>query len=238
MKESPSFNHQHLEEFQIKGRQDKYGDWESDGNIMAELMKYLENCPNLKILKIEYEGAKSFEEKDNNHVDSTAYIRSASFSVEYFIFEYLESNPCGTPCIFSCMKFQNLEELHFIGFDFGQTPEKWLKMLNTFHKNLPKLRRLCFMFQDPGSIPFEIFQKFASEKNIKIEISSVPEYDLRVVLVDPSKVIKIFKPEQGGKDLDGEGLDEKDLGEPEKDSDEEDELDEDGEGGKEDEGDD
>ena len=60
----------------------------------------------------------------------------------------------------------------------------------------------------------------------------MPEYDLRVVLVDPSNVFKIFKPEQGGEDFDGKELDGKDLGEPKEDSDDEEDL-EDGEDGKE-----
>ena len=87
---------------------------------------------------------------------------------------------------------------------------------------------------------FKNFQKFASEKNITIEIAGMPKYAYRPVLevIRPSNGFKIFKPEQGGEDLDGERLDEEDLGEEEEDSDEEDELDEDGEDSEEDEGDD
>lgn len=229
LKELPSFNH--LEEFQIKGQHEKEGYdsglySEEENRKLVELMKYLVNCPNLKILKIEYEGETNF------HKGMESFYRS------YPYFEDLESNYSATPYILRRMKFQNLEELHLNGFESTETPEEMLKVLNTFHKNLPKLRRLCFMFENPKSLGyFKILQRFASEKNITIEISSLPEYDLRVVLVDPSNVFKIFKPEQGGEDFDGKELDGKDLGEPKEDSDDEEDL-EDGEDGKENEGDD
>ena len=223
-KELPSFNH--LEEFQIKGQHEKEGYdsglySEEENRKLVELMKYLVNCPNLKILKIEYEGETNF------HKVWESFYRS------YPYFEDLEFNYSARPCILSQMKFQNLEELHLNGFESTETPEKMLKILNTFHKNMPKLRRLCFMLESPNSLRyFKVLQNFSSEKNITIEISGVPEYDLRVVLVDPSNVFKIFKPEQGGEDFDGEELDGKDLGEPKEDSDDEEDL-EDGEDGKE-----
>ena len=64
-------------------------------------------------------------------------------------------------------------------------------------------------------------KNYMIEKNITIEISGVTQYDLRVVLIGPSKIFTIFKD---GKELDG-----KDLGEPEEDSDEENEYGKDGE---------
>ena len=83
LEESPSSNHQHLEEFQIHGRQDKCGDWEGDSNIMVELMEYLQNCPKLKILKFEYEGEYDVRQEEN------------AIFVDYWCLEYLEENPCG-----------------------------------------------------------------------------------------------------------------------------------------------
>ena len=133
------------------------------------------------------------------------------------------------------------------------SPEKFRKFLDRFHKNLPKLRRLCFKLNeglDQVNIAEslsknpeydQILQKFAFERNVTIEIVGMPVYDLRHVLevVNTTNGFKIFNPVQGEEDLeDEEDLDEEDLGEEEGDSDEEDELDEEEEDGKGDEGDD
>ena len=218
-------NRQHLEEFQIKGHHDRAGEekdasvLENQSNQLEALMKYLEKCPNLKILKIEYEGDKYMDIDDNHVPGKWRHLGTSQipdFHVSYFSLKDLESNACGTPRVLS-MKFQNLEELHLSGFGLSGGPENLLKILNTFHRNLPKLRRLYLILDIyDGSKYFKILQKFASEKNITVEFAGMPKYDLKPVLVKIPN-LKIFNPEQGGEDLDGKGLDEKGLGELEED---------------------
>ena len=77
LKELPSFNH--LEEFQIKGQHEKEGYFsglysEEENRKLVELMKYLVNCPNLKILKIEYEGETNF------HKGMESFYRSYTYT--------------------------------------------------------------------------------------------------------------------------------------------------------------
>ena len=68
-------------------------------------------------------------------------------------------------------KFKNLKEFHLTGVDHYGDEE----FLETITENFPKLQRLCLTLQyvvwKPGWN--DIFQKFASEKSIEIEISSV-----------------------------------------------------------------
>ena len=229
LKALPSFNHQHLEEFRIKGHHDRAGEeqdymvLESQSKLLVALMKYLENCPNLKILKIEYDG-ENYRDRDEDfgtgkwkwqHLGTTEI---PEWHTSYFSLEYLESNDCGTPGVLS-MKFPNLEELHLSGFELSGGPKYLLKILNTFHQNLPKLRRLCLNFDLYDlSKYFKILQKFASETNIMVEFAGMPKYDLKPVLVKLPN-LKIFNPQQGGEDPDdGKGLGKKDLREPEEDS--------------------
>ena len=192
-------------------------------NQLKALMKYLEKCPNLKILKIEYEG-ENFMDIDESPF-GTGYHKRAhlgtsripDFHVSYFSLDYLESWEYGEPRVLSSMKFQNLEELHLSGFGLSGGPENLLKILNTFHQNLPKLRRLCLILDIyDDSKCFKILQKFASEKNITVEFAGMPKYDLKPVLVKLPN-LKIINPEQGGEDLDGKGLDEMGLRELEED---------------------
>ena len=130
-----------------------------------ELIKYLEECSNLKILKIDFEGE--------------------IYSDNWFDVDYLEYCPLGlleTEEIFKRFKFQNLVELHINGFDCdieNFSPQGFRDIFNMFHENLPKLRRLCFKLDNIDRLAPEydqFFQEFASEKNIKIEITGTPVY--------------------------------------------------------------
>ena len=170
MKALPTFYHPHLKEFCIKGQNsesDYNGDvWKKEASLIRKLMKYLKKCPNLKILKIEYEG-----EKHVSHGDE--------WNVTYRYLEFFEKED-----IFGRIKFPNLEELHFNGFDFDYIPSFIFgDIINKIYKNSPKLRKLCFKVDnlgilDPQSDPEydKILQKFASEKNVKIEITGTPIY--------------------------------------------------------------
>ena len=166
-------------------------------------MKYLENCPNLKILKIEYDG-ENYRDRDEDfgtgkwkwqHLGTTEI---PEWQTSYFSLKNLESNDCGTPGVLS-MKFPNLEELHLSGFELSGGPKYLLKILNTFHQNLPKLRRLCFKLDNFGRLDEnpeygQILQKFASEKNVKIEITGTPIHRCILEVEHPSSVFKIFNP--------------------------------------------
>ena len=69
MKALPTFYHPHLEEFYIKGRNlDEYSNWVEEASLIRKLMRYLKKCPNLKILKIEYEGEKHVHDGDESNV--------------------------------------------------------------------------------------------------------------------------------------------------------------------------
>ena len=105
--------------------------------------------------------------------------------------------------VFDHFRFQNLEELHLNGFDFEDiTPQHLRKIINMFDKNLPKLRRLCFKLDNADSLldsPThpeydQILQKFASEKNVKIEITGTPVYERILEVEHPSSGFKIFNP--------------------------------------------
>ena len=60
-------------------------------------------------------------------------------------------------------------------WDWSLTHGSEKKFLETITENLPKLQRLCLTLQyDVWELQWNnIFQKFASEKSIKIEISPV-----------------------------------------------------------------
>ena len=168
----PTFNHQNLEEFYINGH---YGcskeefEQEEVSLLRKLLVKYLKKCPNLKILKIEFEE------------EITASSASDNYDVTYCDLGWLRYEG-----IFKRMKFQNLEELHFNGFDWDLDPEEFTDIFHKFQKNLPKLRRLCFQLDNIENLDEEpeydeIFQEFASEKNVKIEITGTPIYTSRCI---------------------------------------------------------
>ena len=79
------------------------------------------------------------------------------------------------------LKHKNLQEFHLIGVcihmsDLNITQITSFKLfLDKIAENFPKLQRLCLTCED-GGIPMkwdEMFQAFASGKNIILEVSSV-----------------------------------------------------------------
>ena len=84
----PTFIHSHLKEFCFKVETQYNCD---EISLIRKLMKYLQKCSNLKILKIEYDGAID----DDNDLQYNNLL--------WFV---VKEN------IFSCLQFQNLEELH------------------------------------------------------------------------------------------------------------------------------
>ena len=190
----PTFNHQHLEEFCIKVN-DREEDYELREELLAslirELMGYLEKCPNLKILKFEFTETKFDDDDDDLYDDGISY-RRLNWLAEEDIFEF---------------RLQNLQELHVNGFcipDVGQLQE-FRNIFSMFQRNFPKLQRLGLKLSnmadslDPtrthDAVEREqIIQKFASERNVKIEITGTPEFRRNVKMVAPSTDFKIYNP--------------------------------------------
>ena len=108
----------------------------------ARILKYLEKCPDLKVLKFEFKPD----------------------AFDYPLFSDMEE------CI-RRFKLKKLQEFHLIGVKFGDFDVKIFLVM--IAENFPKLRRLCLTCEDIDTVleddKFEIFEKFASEKNIKIE---------------------------------------------------------------------
>ena len=98
-------------------------------------------------------------------------------------------------------KLKNLEEFHLIGVDIADGynfvgKEKFLGMIA---ENFPKLQLLCLTCQNASELDDwnDISQEFASEKNIKLEFSSVSTCSCgHASLVQPSMEMetKIFSP--------------------------------------------
>ena len=161
----PSLNHQFLHEFCLKG--DGKKDYSNAAGFFDPLneniLKYVEMCPELKVLKFEFKPQTiEFDEEEERKC-----------RVEYpYLNEMVEG--------IKKFKLKNLKEFHLIGVDnymggnfFFLFGEK--KFLETITENFPKLQLLCVTLQYDVWHPQwnNIFQKFASEKSIKIEISSV-----------------------------------------------------------------
>ena len=84
-------------------------------------------------------------------------------------------------------KLNNIQEFHLLGVDLGES--KFKDLLEPITEIFPKLQRLCLAFQ---VVPFswdKICQAFASEKNIKLEISTA---GTKVCLL--FREMKIFHP--------------------------------------------
>ena len=180
----PSMNHQFLEEFILKG------DGKTDCHDAAKflmpvnenLLKYLEKCPELKVLKFEFR--PEFEE-------FTYFPELSNFHESIMKF-----------------KLKSLQEFHLIGidirdfiFDGDASGAKPVKFLETIAENMPKLQRLCLVCDDYDPYKNDIFQAFVWRKEIKfeLEISSVYWYTSgnnscgRCHAI-PSRELKIFKP--------------------------------------------
>ena len=170
----PSLNHEFLQEFCLNG------DGKKDYNIAAKFLTsflcqnikiYLEKCPDLKILKFEFQPELSEE----HYGDYPAVSDMAN--------------------VLSSFRLKNLEEFHLIGIDICDCQNhKFKEFLEgiTISDNLPKLQRLCLTCQDVKNIWDEDCQTYASERNIKIEISSV--FKCGCGQQAPSCEMKIFGP--------------------------------------------
>ena len=151
----PSMNHQFLQEFHLKG--DGKASFTNAAKFLdpvnENILKYLEKCPELKILKFEFKPEVNQELK-----------------IDYPFLSNMEES------IIS-FKLKNLQEFHLIGVDlrFSNFDGNFLE---TIAENLPKLKRLCLICQDHKHVNRwkERFEAFASGKNIKLEISSVIRY--------------------------------------------------------------
>ena len=173
----PSMNHHFLEEFCLKGDgKDSYDDaaWFlkmlPDSNPLNEnIVKYLEKCPNLKILKFEFKPE----------------VNGTDLALDYPFLDDVH--------VLSLLKLKNLQELHligvFLGTNFGGLslnsldPEEvfldfeelldFKDYLDTFAQNFPRLQRLCLTCENDQNYQNETFQAFASKRNINVEIAIV-----------------------------------------------------------------
>ena len=120
----PSMNHHALKEFCLRGEEgfDFLNPPEIQRYLTHEnILKYLEKCPDLKVVKFEFTPS----EVDDECVDSLDI---------YEMKEYI-----------SKFKLKNLQEFHLIGLDCEhQKPLRLIKtFLKTIAENLPCLQRLC-----------------------------------------------------------------------------------------------
>ena len=173
----PSMNHHFLQEFCLKGDgKDSYDDaaWFlkmlPDSNPLNEnIVKYLEKCPNLKILKFEFKPE----------------VNGTDLALDYPFLDDVH--------VLSLLKLKNLQELHligvFLGTNFGGLslnsldPEEvfldfeelldFKDYLDTFAQNFPRLQRLCLTCENDQNYQNETFQAFASKRNINVEIAIV-----------------------------------------------------------------
>ena len=155
----PSMNHQFLQEFCLKADGDKEYHYRNVSIVLEDIshplnqniLKYLGNCPDLKVLKLEF--------KD--------------WFDEYPLFSYMDEG-------ITSFKLKNLQEYHLNGFDFRNyfDGSDFQNVLEKIAENLPKLQRLYLGFKDVEKfldLPQSDLhcQEFASEKNIKIETYTI-----------------------------------------------------------------
>ena len=122
------------------------------------LLRYLEKCPELKVLKFEFK-PQVHEDRDIDYP-----LLSGEFE------ESIRS-----------LKLKNLQEFHLTGVDLQESRlnirGEEIIFLEEIAENLPKLKRLCFTCQDIGYVDtlknYKRFGAFVSGKNIMLEFSSV-----------------------------------------------------------------
>ena len=171
----PSMNHQLLQEFCLKGDgKTKYENaskflnpYPEDTLEYENILKYLQNCPNLKVLKFEFKPELRMDEV-GVEID------------EYPLFSDMEEG-------ITSLKLKNLQELHLIGVDmrfFLHYCDDFKIVFERIAENLPKLQRLCFTCQDIERVSknlkgphHQLCREFASEKNIRLEICSMSKQD-------------------------------------------------------------
>ena len=172
----PSMNHQLLQEFCLKGDgKTKYENASKFLNPFPEdtleyenILKYLQNCPNLKVLKFEFKPQLRIEDG----VEVEVY--------EYPLFSDIQEG-------ITSLKLKNLQELHLIGVDmrfFLHYCDDFKIVFERIAENLPKLQRLCFTCQDIERVSknlkgphHQLCREFASEKNIRLEICTMSKQD-------------------------------------------------------------
>ena len=186
LKALPSMNHQFLEELQLR-KPCAFGN-ESVGLFETTILKYVEKCPNLKVIKFEW-----LQEVDNDRPPS-------------LFFAFLS----GITSHISSFKHNNLQEFHLMGFAIDLDKPSFKNLLETIAENLPNLQGLYLTAElsddvvGPWDEYAEICQKFASEKNIKLEIRGLPKLcdfgnGVKSLCcghykVHSSKVLEIFRP--------------------------------------------
>ena len=142
LKALSSMNHQFLKEVYIRAKD----------FIHEEILKYLEKCPNLKVLKLE------FEPKIGNEVTQILVHKYLSWITSF--------------------KLRKLEEFYF-GYEIDLNDSTDFKdFLEILAGNFPKMQRLCLnttwnpnAHAHPQMVEYaKICQAFASQKNTNLEI--------------------------------------------------------------------
>ena len=190
-------NHQFLQELCIKGdaRYELFYATvflsESPGNP-GNLLKYLEVCPKLKVLRFEFKPQSKSDWEELKHPLSLPFLSWIQETI-------------------SNIKHKNLQEFHLNGLELDLHKQVFKKLLETIAGNMPKLQFLCLTVQlsEPDVHgEWDEFDKicrgFVSEKNIRLEIRDVPvlcNFDGGVksiccghYKVHPSKVVRIYDP--------------------------------------------
>ena len=192
----PVMNHRFLKELCLKGdgrgelwRASEFLDHPND--LSQNLLKYLEKCTNLKVVKFEFKP------------------RTAEFD-DWLCHPFLS----WIQETISSFKQKNLEELYLDGLNIDLDKPTFKKLLETIAENMPKLQFLCLTadVEDPSEHGAEwpeyaeICQEFAGRQNIKLEIRDVPvlcNFDGGVksiccghYKVHPSKVVRICGPKK------------------------------------------
>ena len=171
----PSMNHHFLEEFCLKGdgknNSSNAGHFlkmgSNSNSLNANIGKYLEKCTDLKVLKFEF----------------TPQVNGAERILDHPFLHHMES--------VIRFRLKNLQEFHLIGVfiyeEFGMSildqEEEFLdfkNFLDTIAENFPKLQQFSltcepYYFRETYFDLYwsKLFQAFASEKNIKVEISTI-----------------------------------------------------------------
>ena len=170
----PSMNHHFLQEFCLKGdgkdgclNASKFLQMGPDSNPLHEnIVKYIEKCSDLKILKFEFKPEVSEEEYGTgDRILEHPFLDGMARIIRF--------------------KLKNLQEFHLVGVfvceGFGMLglnrEEELLDLkifLDIIAENFPKMQRLCLTCEDYDCN--ETFRAFATGKNIKVEISTVEIY--------------------------------------------------------------
>ena len=165
----PMMNHPFLKELCLKGdgREDLHNAIgfldHQNGNLSQNLLKYLEECTKLKVLKFEF----------NPTVEDEGLLDIGLAWLNHPFISWIQET-------ISSFKLNNLQELHLSGLDIDLAKPAFKKLLETMAENMPKLQFLSLTadVENPSfgewSYYAKICQAFASGKNIKIEVRDLP----------------------------------------------------------------